>query len=231
MMSKTIIITGASGNIGTATVKKMLDNNYRVIAVSNSNDTLRFAEGNKNFEFKSVNLTKEDDANSFVEDTINRYETIDAGLLLVGGFAKGGMSATMGEQLKKMYTLNFETAYYVARPLFQHMLNKGYGRIALIGARPALVPAHGKGMVAYALSKSLLFKLAELMNEESKGKNVITSVLVPSTIDTPDNRQSMPNANPQNWVTADQIADILEFICSEKSSPLREPVYKVYNNS
>ena len=230
-MSKTIIITGASGNVGTATVKKMLDNDYRVIAVSNSNDTLRFAEGNKNFEFKSVNLMKEEDANSFVEDMINRYETIDAGLLLVGGFAVGGMSATMGEQLKKMYTLNFETAYYVARPLFEHMLNKGYGRIAFIGARPALVPAHGKGMVAYALSKSLLFKLAELMNEESKGKNVITSVLAPSTIDTPDNRQSMPTANPKNWVTAEQIADILEFICSEKSLPLRDPVYKVYNNA
>ena len=69
------------------------------------------------------------------------------------------------------------------------------------------------------------------MNEESKGKNVITSVLVPSTIDTPENRQSMPGANPKNWVTPEQIADILEFICSEKGSPLREPVFKVYNNA
>jgi NAD(P)-dependent dehydrogenase (short-subunit alcohol dehydrogenase family) len=47
-------------------------------------------------------------------------------------------------------------------------------------------------MVAYGLAKSLIFRLAELMNDEAKGKNVVTSVVVPSTIDTPQNRKQCP---------------------------------------
>ena len=143
----------------------------------------------------------------------------------------GGIDSTDSAALKKMFSLNFETAFYTARPLFNHMMGTGYGRIVFVGARPALKAAQGKGMLAYALSKSLLFKLAELLNEEAKGKNVVISVIVPSTIDTPDNRESMPNSNPDNWVKAEQIADLLEVICSDKGSPLRETVLKIYNNA
>lgn len=230
-MEKTVIITGASGNLGTAAVKKMLGEGYRVVAVSNSRSNFGFAEGNKNFEHQSVNLMNEEDAQAFAEDVINRYETIDAALLLAGGFAMGDVEATGGEDLRKMYSLNFETAYYVVRPLFTHMLRKGFGRIAFVGARPALAPANGKSMIAYALSKSLLFKLSELLNETSKGKNVVSSVIVPSIIDTPQNREAMPDAGFDKWVSAEQIADILAFICSDKADSLRETVYKVYNNA
>ena len=143
----------------------------------------------------------------------------------------GAIDQTAGGDLKKMYTLNFETAYYTARPLFQHMMEKNYGRIIFMGARPALLADAGKSMVAYALSKSLLFKLAEFLNAQAKGHNVVAAVVVPSTIDTVPNRESMPKADPSNWVKAEQLADILEFICSEKGEPIRESVYKVYNNA
>jgi NAD(P)-dependent dehydrogenase (short-subunit alcohol dehydrogenase family) len=89
----------------------------------------------------------------------------------------------------------------------------------------------GKNLIAYGLSKSLLFKLAEYLNEEAKGKNVTATVVVPSTLDTPLNRKNMPEANPGNWVKPDALADVLEFIVSDKSSPLRETVLKVYDNS
>jgi NAD(P)-dependent dehydrogenase (short-subunit alcohol dehydrogenase family) len=130
-----------------------------------------------------------------------------------------------------MITLNFETAYFLARPLFRHMQDNGYGRLVFMGARPALKAEQGKGAVAYAMSKSLLFQLADLMNAAAKGKNVVASVVAPSTIDTEPNRKSMPDADPATWVRPEQIADILEFICSEKGDVIREPVYKVYNNS
>ena len=81
-MAKTIIITGANGNLGTATVKKMLAADYRVIGIDNSSGNLHFAEGNKNFEFRSVNLANEEDVNSFVADVIKSHEGIDAALLL-----------------------------------------------------------------------------------------------------------------------------------------------------
>jgi NAD(P)-dependent dehydrogenase (short-subunit alcohol dehydrogenase family) len=228
---KTIIITGANGNLGTAVVKKFVDEGYRVIAVDNSDEHLAFAKGNSNFEFKVVDLSKEDAASAFVHEVIAANKKIDGALLLVGGFAMGGIDKTSGADIDKMISLNFKTAFFLARPLIQHMMGNGTGRLVFVGARPALKAEQGKGMIAYALSKSLLFKLAELLNAEAKGKDVVTSVIVPSTIDTAENRKSMPDAHPANWVKAEQIADVLEFICSENGSPLREPVYKVYNNS
>jgi NAD(P)-dependent dehydrogenase (short-subunit alcohol dehydrogenase family) len=230
-MSGTVVITGANGNMGVATVKKFLEEGYRVIAVDNSGSHLEFAAGNPAFELKSVDLSSETEAEKFVREALVKNGQIDCGLLLVGGFAAGDIRTTGGADLRKMYSLNFETAYFLARPLFLHMMEKGSGRLVFIGARPALRPDQGKSLMAYALSKSLLFKLAELLNAEAVGKNVVVSVLAPSTLDTPLNRASMPAADPSHWVKPEEIAGILEFICGGKGSVLRESVYKVYNNA
>lgn len=228
---KSIIITGANGNLGTATVKKFLDEGYKVIAVDAGDNHLQFAKGNSNFEMHTVNLTDENAATQFVQEVISKHGTIHGALLLVGGFAMNGIDKTTGEDIQKMRALNFDTAFNIAKPVFAHMLEKKYGRIVFVGARPALKAEQGKNMVAYALSKSLLFHLAEILNAQAKGVNVVSSVIVPSTIDTAPNRESMPDADPSNWVKAEQIADVLEFICSEKGLPLRESVYKIYNNA
>jgi NAD(P)-dependent dehydrogenase (short-subunit alcohol dehydrogenase family) len=135
------------------------------------------------------------------------------------------------EDIKKQVSLNFDTAYNVTRPLYSHMLQNNNGRIVFVGARPALNAAQGKGLVAYGLSKSLLFKLADFLNEDAKGKNVTVTVVVPSTLDTPLNRKSMPDVNPDIWVKPSALAEILEFVVSDKSSVLRENVLKVYNNA
>ena len=227
---KTIIITGADGHLGRATVRKFLSEGYRVVAVDKSGSNLEITHARGEMELHALDLSNEDASEKFVNDIIGKHGTIEGALMLVGGFAMGGIETTTGEDLKKMYSLNFETAYFLARPLFRHMIQKGYGRLVFIGARPAIMPAQGKGTVAYALSKSLLFNLADILNAQAKGKNVVASVVVPSTIDTEINRKSMPEADPGNWVKAEQIAEVLEFICSEKGLPLREPVYKVYNN-
>ena len=126
-MPKTIIITGANGNLGTAVVKKFLAEKYKVIAVDHSGSHLGFAEGNSLFELHAVKLDKEQDADVFAREAISLNGKIDGALLLAGGFAMGSIADTDGEALKKMYSLNFETAYYIARPLFQHMLQTGYG--------------------------------------------------------------------------------------------------------
>jgi NAD(P)-dependent dehydrogenase (short-subunit alcohol dehydrogenase family) len=230
-MPKTILITGANGNLGAAVVKKFLDEGYKVIAVDHSGTHLGFAASHDNFELRAVDLANEQAVGDFIKEILELYGRVDGALLLAGGFAMGDVAATDGDALRKMITLNFETAYFVARPLFRHMQDNGYGRLVFMGARPALKPEQGKGAVAYAMSKSLLFQLADLLNATAKGKNVVASVVAPSTIDTELNRKSMPDADPATWVRPEQIADILEFICSEKGDVIREPVYKVYNNS
>lgn len=228
---KTIIITGADGNLGTAVTKTFLDEGYAVIATVVTDAAKNNMPVHPKLEVKIVNLTNEADTTSFIDSMIIKHKQIDAALLLVGAFAMGDIAATSGAELKKMYALNFETAYYVARPLFKHMKENKKGRLVFVGARPALNAVDGKSMVAYALSKSLLFNLSGYLNADAKGMDVVTTVVVPSTIDTPVNRKAMPDKDPSNWVQPQQLADIMKFICSDTADVLREPVYKVYNNS
>ncbi len=230
-MPKTILITGANGGLGTAVVKKFLDAGHTVISVAHTDHQPDFTRGNPHFEHHAVNLVDEEETGAFIATMISKHRQIHGALLLAGGFAMGNIESTDGQALQKMYSLNFETAYFTARPLFTHMMQQGYGRIVFVGSKPALEKAAGKGVVAYALSKALLFELSALLNETAKGKNVVSSVIAPSIIDTPTNRRDMPDADTSKWVKAEQIADLLEFICSEKGEPLREAVYKIYNNA
>ena len=228
---KTAIVTGASGNLGQAVVKKLIDAGYRTIGTVIPNDPVTMDFPAKQFEKVVVDLTSEDDAQKFVDSVIEKHDRIDVAILTVGGFAMGKIAETKTSDVQKQYRLNFETTYNMARPVFVRMIAQGSGRIFIIGSKPGLDSKNGKGMIAYSLTKSLIFRLAELMNDEAKGKNIVTSVIVPSTIDTPQNRQSMPDAKHDTWVKPEQIADVILFYCDEASSVIREPVIKVYNNA
>ena len=140
----------------------------------------------------------------------------------------GHIADTTTIAINKQYRLNFETAYNVARPIFLQMQKQNGGRIFLIGSKPGLDAHSGKGMVAYALAKSLLFRLAELMNDEGKDLNVVTNVIIPGTIDTPQNRSAMPNADFSKWVTAENISNVILYYCSQDAGAIREPIIKMY---
>jgi len=228
---KTAIVTGASGNMGQAVVKKFIAEGYFVIGAVPPNDAIQISFSADKFEKIIANLDDEDASQKFVETVISKYKNIDAAILTVGGFAMGSISETKTSDILNQYKLNFETAYNVARPVFLQMMKQSNGRIFIIGSKPGLNAKNGKGMIAYSLAKSLIFRLAELMNNEAKGKNIVTSVVVPSTIDTAPNRKSMPDANFENWVKPESIADVICWYCSEEASVLREPIVKVYNNA
>ena len=228
---KTAIVTGASGNMGQAVVKKFLAEGYKVIGTIIPNDPVKIDVDSPNFETTIANLADEENSQQLIESVIQKNGRIDVAVLTVGGFAMGTVVETKTADVLKQYKLNFETAYNTARPAFIQMLKQNSGRIFIIGSRPGLDAKNGKGMVAYGLSKSLIFRLAELMNDEAKGKNVVTSVIVPSTIDTPQNRKGMPDADPTKWVKAEDIANVIYFYCTEEASVLREPLIKVYNNA
>ena len=228
---KTAIVTGASGNMGQAVIKKFIDEGYKVIGTVIPNDPVPMDFPEDKLEKVVVDLMNEDDSAKFIASVISKYGSIDAAVLTVGGFAMGAVAETKTSDIGKQYKLNFETAYNVARPVFVQMMKQNNGRIFIIGSKPGLSAVNSKGMVAYGLAKSLIFRLAELMNAEAKGTNVVTSVIVPSTIDTPQNRKSMPDADPAKWVKPEAIADVIHFYCTDEAAVVREPVIKVYNNS
>lgn len=228
-MTKSILVTGGSGNLGKAVVEKFTSLGYQVAATTSPGKGLGYpaAESVKTYD---VDLTHEAQVNAVIGKVISENKTIDVAVLTVGGFAMGNIESTDGGSLEKMITMNFKTAYFVARPVFEQMMRQGHGRIILIGARAGLVASQGKSMVAYALSKSLLFRLAELLNAEASGKNVVTSVVVPGTIDTPVNRKSMPDADFSKWVSPEEIVENIEYLVSDAARALADPVVKLYGH-
>lgn len=234
MAKQMAIVTGAAGNLGKAVVQNFLQNGLIVAGtvLPHEHDRIQPFEGNPAFQKYELDVTDEKPARQFVNQVIQKNKTIEVAALLVGGFAMGNLQQTEGEQLKKMFSLNFESAFYLAKEVFAQIAKQSNGgHIFLVGARPALMPEVGKEMMAYALSKSLIFEFAKMLNAEGKKKNIVTSVIVPSTLDTPQNRSAMPDANFASWVKPEDVAEIMHFTLSEKASILREPIIKVYGNA
>ncbi|MFT3678914.1 MAG: SDR family NAD(P)-dependent oxidoreductase [Ferruginibacter sp.] len=228
---KTIIITGVTGNLGKAVAEKFISKEYKVIGTVLPNDPVQLNFPGGNFETYPVDLLDETASQEFVNTVLSKHGSIDATVLTVGGFATGTIADTAAADISKQYQLNFETAYNIARPVFNQMLKQNDGRIFIIGARAGLRADMSKGMIAYGLAKSMLLRLAELMNLEAKGYNVVTSVVIPSTIDTAQNRAAIPAGNFDSWVKPADIADIIYFHTSAEASILRETVIKAYNNA
>ena len=227
---RTAIVTGAAGNLGLVLVKKFINEGYSVIGTTLPGDLLPDLPADK-FQRAEVDLLNEDNSSKFVNQIISQESFIDVAILTVGGFTMGAIAKTSTGDITRQVKLNFETAYNVARPIFQQMLKQNSGKIFFIGSKPGLDASHSKGMVAYGLAKSLIFRLAELMNDEAKGTNVVISVIVPGTIDTQQNRNAMPDVDPGNWVKPESIADIIHFYSSDAAMVVREPLIKAYNNS
>jgi len=230
-MRKIAIVTGSSGNLGQEVTRKFIAEGYNVVGTVIPNDPAPMDFPADRFEKVVVDLMSEDDSQKLAATVISKHGEINAAILTVGGFAMGNIAETKTADLMKQYKLNFETAYNIARPVFAQMMKQNGGRIFLIGSRPGLEAKSGNGMIAYGLAKSLIFRLAELMNEEGKVHNVVTCVIVPSTIDTPQNRKAMPDTDPNNWVKAEEIANVIYYYCTDEARSLREPVIKIYGNS
>lgn len=231
MEKKTILITGASGNLGKASVEKFAAAGYSVVATVSPGKALGYKTVGS-VDTIAVDLAAETSVADVIPGVIQKYGNIDAALFLAGGFSMGSIAETGAAELDKMFAINFETAYHTARLVFQQMMKQASGgRLIFIGSRPALQPKDGKNAIGYALSKSLIFTFANMLNAEGASKNVTSSVIVPSTIDTPANREAMPKADFSAWVQPDEIADAMMFIVSDKGRSLRESVLKIYGRS
>lgn len=224
-MQKSILITGASGNLGQAVLQKFVNEGFKVYG------TDRSASARTDAEIGAVDLTDEKATQAYVADICAKSPNLDAAVLLVGGYAPGNLLATDGAALQKMYKLNFETAYFVVHALLPHFEANGGGHIVLIGSRAALDAQAALYNVAYGLSKSLLVALANIINAYGKDKGIRASVIVPSIIDTPPNRADMPDADYSKWTTPEAIAESIHFLFTESGQHLRETVLKIYNEA
>lgn len=227
----TILITGANGNLGRPVVDRLLKEHYKIISVSGKKGN-RVVPSHERLENLTLDLMDEKKSSAFANSLIKREPGLKAAVLLVGGFAPGNMQDTDQSLIEKMIQLNFYTAFNLVKPLLARFSERvAGGRFVLIGARPPLKPAEGKNLVAYTLSKTLIFQLADIINAEGKGKDISATVVVPSVVDTQINRKAMPDADHTAWVPPEKIAEAIAFILSDAGSMLRNTVIRMYNRS
>lgn len=218
-----VLVSGAGGNLGRAVVKKMIEKGHTIYALYGKDDEV--PNDNQSILQIQADLTNSSEAAKVVGDLVEGGVSINAAVLTVGGFAMGTIEDTSIEDIHRMIALNFDTTYNLVKPLLQSM-HKG-GKIFLTTARPALDIKKGSALVSYALSKSLVKNLAGLINGSSAG--VDCGLIVPSIIDTPQNREAMPDQDFSKWITPEQIASA---VIDNLDKPfLKESVLKLYAES
>lgn len=229
IMKKTAIITGASGALGKVVTEHFLSNDYQVSAAGRSDNIY---EGTTNLQYFPVDLSDQDAARDWVDKTVASYGKIDAALLIAGGFGMGTFENTDMNQVEKMIQINFYTAFNTIKPLLdQFKKQSSGGKIVMVGAKPVLETQAGLSTIAYTLSKTLIFKLSELINENGKNHKIQSAVIAPSIIDTPNNRDAMPNADFSKWVNPQELADMMLYFCSGKAKSLRNVVLSAFNEA
>ena len=230
MSARSILITGITGHLGRSLASYFLEKGFIVSGLCRS-----AAKGRQLLpsEITLVETDLQDAAQTreAVQEVIRRNEKIDILVAAAGGFSPSSLQKMTEASVQDMINTNFVTALHSTQPVFDHMMSNGYGRLFLIGSQAGLQAAKASGAVAYGMSKLLVSRLAEQYNLSAKGQNVVTSVIVPSTIDTADNRQAMPDQDFSRWVSPTAIAHAIYFYSSEEADQLREPVIKAYHNA
>ena len=222
---KHVIITGAGGSLGTDTVSYFLNKEYHVHAVVHKVEEINNLPKNKQLDAEVLDLNNTTKSEAYIKNMTSKYK-IDAALLLAGGFKGSDLKNTSIDEIHQQIAINFETAFNIAKPIWDYFLEQKKGRLVFVGSQLPLQPEKGIHAIAYSLSKSLLFSFSELLNKQAKGVDVISAIVAPSTIDTPPNRKYMPDADFDKWVKTEELAELFEFIINSKT--LRDPILKAY---
>jgi NAD(P)-dependent dehydrogenase (short-subunit alcohol dehydrogenase family) len=151
---------------------------------------------------------------AMVEEAAERLGRIDVLANVAGGYRAGtAVHETPLETWDFMLNLNARTAFSVSRAVIPHMLQQGAGKIIHVSARAG--QQGSAKMAAYSASKSAVLRLTESMAAELKRQDINVNCVLPSTIDTPQNREAMPNADYSRWVKPEAIADVIMFLASD----------------
>jgi 3-oxoacyl-[acyl-carrier protein] reductase len=213
MDGKVVVVTGASGALGKVVAELALARGARVAGVDHAPSQIQAAPDR--IELGGVDLSDSAQAKKAIEAAASHFGRLDALINIAGGFAFEAVAEGDPKTWQRMYALNVLTALNASRSALPHLAVSGAGRIVNVGAMAALQA--GAGMGAYAASKAGVHRLTEALAAEWKGKITVNAVL-PSIIDTPANRASMPKADFAKWVTPEELANVILFLTSDAAS-------------
>ena len=215
MNGKVIVITGASGTLGKVVAETALARGARLAGVDHASSHMPATDNR--LELGGVDLSDAEAAKTAIDAVAAHFGRIDALVNIAGGFAFEAVAEGDPKTWERMYALNVLTALNASRAALTHLAVSGAGRIVNIGAMGALQA--GSGMGAYAASKAGVHRLTEALAAEWKGRITVNAVL-PSIIDTPANRASMPRADFGKWVTPQELAEVILFLISDAASAI-----------
>jgi NAD(P)-dependent dehydrogenase (short-subunit alcohol dehydrogenase family) len=225
-----VMVTGAGGNLGSATAHAFAQAGAKLILVEREVEKLQGIYPADRALVLSADLTDPASVGELISRAVDHFGQIDILANTVGGYRAGTpVHETPLETWDFMLTLNARTAFLIGQAVIPHMLARGQGKIINVAARGGLDGAAKQS--AYSAAKSAVIRLTESMAAELKHSGINVNCVLPGTIDTPQNRAAMPNADYQRWVSPDAIADVIVFLASEAARAITGAAIPVYGRS
>ncbi|WP_137936965.1 SDR family NAD(P)-dependent oxidoreductase [Chitinivorax sp. B] len=210
--NKVIAIHGGFGYLGSAIAKVALDAGARVALIGLTRGEPPAPQANL-LSLPSIDLTDLVATSQALDKVAGHFGGLDGIINVAGGFRweklEGGELATWDA----MYQQNVRTAVTACKAALPHLKARGTGRIVNIGANAAVKGATGMG--AYTAAKAGVARMTESLADELQGQGITVNAILPSIIDTPQNRADMPDADFSKWTAPESIAKVIMFLMSD----------------
>lgn len=211
-----IIVTGASGNLGSIVARVLARKGARVVCVDRTERPFDLQEDgidpDRVFWIGDADVSGKPGMDRVVASALAQYGRVTGLVNTVGGFVTGRVAEEALEQWDMMMLLNAKVAMVTSAAVLPSMIAAGHGRIVHISAQPGIKATSGQA--AYAASKAAVIRLVETIAAEHRADRITANCILPGTIDTPVNRAAMPNAKPDIWIPPATIAELIAFLVS-----------------
>jgi NAD(P)-dependent dehydrogenase (short-subunit alcohol dehydrogenase family) len=183
--------------------------------------------GHERIHFVGADVADEASVERAIKAVLDAGGQLDVLVNVVGGYAAGQpIDQLDAATWDGMMTLNLRTAFLMSKHGVRPMIERGWGRIINFSARAARDTSANAG--AYAVSKAGIIALTEVQAKEVLDRNITVNAILPSIVDTPANRQAMPQADFDRWPKADEIADVIVFLASDAARLISGASIPVY---
>ena len=215
---RVVMVTGAAGNLGRAVARAFAAAGDRLVLVDARANALEAVFGKPDGDrlHAPANLLRQEQVDGAVQAAIDRFGRIDVLCHLAGGFRMGeAVHETADDTWDFLLDLNARSLIGVARAVVPRMLAVRGGQIVAVAAAAAQKGVAQMG--AYCAAKAATIRLVEAMSAELRERGINVNCVLPSIIDTPENRKAMPGTAPSRWVSPSELADVIAFLASDQA--------------
>ncbi len=219
-----IVITGTAGSLGKAVArrfcKEAATQDLTVIGldVSYKHDDILVDGELDNFCTLKLDVTKAEDVRAAFKKIRDAFGPVRTLVHCAGGFRWSEFDKISDDDLDFLLEVNLRSSLYVVREVLGEMKEEERGHIVLISSKSTLSP--GVGEAAYAATKAGLNAIVKSVSREVASLPCTINAVLPSILDTPPNREEMPDADFDTWVKLDDLAEIIHNFTTPAGAPL-----------